>query len=444
MKRYFGDLFFTTRFFVLWGTLAFLFIVSFFTPEISFFNQLYTWTLLCFCLMDFAILFLTKSNVIATRKLDGRMSNGDANEIFIVIKSSFSIKIEAQLIDELPQQFQVRNFLVKFVLAPNEIKNHVYKLTPKERGEYDFGDIHIFIVSMLGLIQRRCTSNQARSVKVYPSFLQLRKHHILLSTDKRAQGGTNRLHKLGMSAEFDHVKEYTRGDDSRTINWKASARRNDLMVNSYMDEKSKQVYCLIDKGRLMHMPLNGLSLLDYSINAALMFSFTALHKDDKVGLLTFAEKPDDFLQAVKNRRQFIQINEVLYKQQSKFLESDYAAVYRILNQRAGQRSFLMLFTNFETLQGFDRQLPYLRMLNQKHLLCVIMFENVELKQIHSQRGDNLEDIYIKTIADKFAFEKKRILREMKKNGMMAIYTDPQQLSAQVVNKYLEVKRRQGI
>jgi hypothetical protein len=73
-----------------------------------------------------------------------------------------------------------------------------------------------------------------------------------------------------------------------------------------------------------------------------------------------------------------------------------------------------------------------------------MFENVELKQIHSQRGDNLEDIYIKTIADKFAFEKKRILREMKKNGMMAIYTDPQQLSAQVVNKYLEVKRRQGI
>jgi uncharacterized protein (DUF58 family) len=247
-----------------------------------------------------------------------------------------------------------------------------------------------------------------------------------------------------MSAEFDHVKEYTRGDDSRTINWKASARRNDLMVNSYMDEKSKQVYCLIDKGRLMHMPFNGLSLLDYSINAALMFSFTALHKDDKVGLLTFAEKPDDFLQAVKNRRQFIQINEVLYKQQSKFLESDYAAVYRILNQRAGQRSFLMLFTNFETLQGFDRQLPYLRMLNQKHLLCVIMFENVELKQIHSQRGDNLEDIYIKTIADKFAFEKKRILREMKKNGMMAIYTDPQQLSAQVVNKYLEVKRRQGI
>jgi uncharacterized protein (DUF58 family) len=443
-KKYIGDLFFSTRFFILWGVLVLLLVASFFLPELKVVIQTYFGLLTLFCVFDYALLFFTSHTILAQRNIDKRLSNGDDNLVQIKMESSFRISLSTILIDELPEQFQERNFSKKFTFKPNENQTFEYVLAPKERGVYDFGNIHLYATTLLNLVQRRCTSLQNEQVKVYPSFLQLRKHTIQATTDARAKVGTNYLSKRGMSAEFDHIKEYNRGDDARTINWKASARRNSLMVNSFMDEKSKQVYCIIDKGRLMKMPFNGLTLLDYSINASLMFSYTALHKDDKVGIVTFSEKADDFLQATKTKKQFSAINELLYKQQTKFMESNYAAVYDVINHRAGQRSLLMLFTNFETLQGFLRQLPYLQMLSKKHLLCVVMFENIELKNIHERRGDNLEDIYIKTIADKFHVEKKRIMREMQKNGILVIYTSPKELSIQVVNKYLELKRRQGI
>jgi uncharacterized protein (DUF58 family) len=443
-KNYLADLFFSSTFFILWSILALLFIASFFATGIHFLVQFYFWILLAFCIFDYALLFFTKHTITAIRLHETRMSNGDDNIIEIELQSTFRISLNTYLIDELPAQFQKRDFWVPMVLKPNEKKKYQYKLTPTERGEYDFGDIHVYVSSLLNLVQRRCTSYQQRVVKVYPSFMQLKKINLQIPTSSNATIGNQKMNKKGVSAEFDFIKEYNRGDDARTINWKASARRNSLMVNAFMDEKSKQVYCIIDKGRLMKMPFNGLTLLDYAINASLMFSYTALHKQDKVGLVTFASKVDDFLGASKNKKHFNAINEALYKQETNFLESNYAALYHMINQRAGQRSLLMLFTNFETFHGFERQLPFMRLLNQKHLLCVVMFENTELKKIHENKGDTLEDIYTKTIADKFHFEKKCIIKEMRKNGILVVFTPPERLNFQVVNKYLEIKRRQGI
>jgi len=274
--------------------------------------------------------------------------------------------------------------------------------------------------------------------------LQLRKFQIKAIPDLQASSGGRRQFQRGMSTEFDHIKEYTRGDDARTINWKASARKNELMINSFMDEKSQQIYCLIDKGRLMKMPFNNLTLLDYSINATLMFSYVALQKDDKIGLITFGEKVNDVLQPSKAKKQFNFVMELLYKQETRFLESNYAELYNVVNKRCGHRSLLLLFTNFETLTGFERQLPYLKIMNQKHVLCVVLFENTEVTNIHTQRGDSIEDIYIKTIADKFIYEKKMIIKELQKNGILVVYTQPSKLTVDVVNKYLELKARQFI
>jgi uncharacterized protein (DUF58 family) len=443
-RHFIKDLFFTNRFFFCWGNLALVFIATFFLPWMMIIAKGMLAFFAILTLIDFAILFLTSHQIIASRKVNDLLSNAEDNIVKLSIQSSYKIPLLVSIIDELPFQFQKRDFLISKKLLPQLSIECQYLIRPFQRGEYQFGDIHIYSATLLNFIQRRFTALEEKTVKVYPSFLQLRKFQIKAIPDLQASSGGRRQFQRGMSTEFDHIKEYTRGDDARTINWKASARKNELMINSFMDEKSQQIYCLIDKGRLMKMPFNNLTLLDYSINATLMFSYVALQKDDKIGLITFGEKVNDVLQPSKAKKQFNFVMELLYKQETRFLESNYAELYHVVNKRCGHRSLLLLFTNFETLTGFERQLPYLKIMNQKHVLCVVLFENTEVTNIHTQRGDSIEDIYIKTIADKFIYEKKMIIKELQKNGILVVYTQPSKLTVDVVNKYLELKARQFI
>lgn len=244
--------------------------------------------------------------------------------------------------------------------------------------------------------------------------------------------------------EFEQIREYVPGDDYRTLNWKATARKGSFMVNNFTDEKSQQLYCVIDKGRAMKMPFEGLSLLDYAINASLVLSNVALTKEDKAGLVTFSDKPGTFLAANKNATQMQLILEVLYNQKTRYLESDFEQLYVQLRRRVSQRSLVILFTNFESLGGMRRQLPYLRKIAQYHLLITVFFENTELQSLLNTPAKNLEEVYTKTIAEKFAFEKKVIAKELGQYGIISILTAPQQLTVQTVNKYLELKARQAI
>src|SRR5581483_11180044 len=201
-------------------------------------------------------------------------------------------------------------------------------------------------------------------------------------------------------------RDYVKGDDYRTVNWKATARRNQLMVNQYQDEKSQHVYSVIDMGRLMKMPFEQMSLLDYSINAALVISNIAIKKGDKPGLVTFAEKIHSILPAESRGTQMSKIQEALYREKTGFLDSNFEMLNAALVSKLSQRSLILLYTNFESLQSMRRQLKYMRSIASKHLVVVIFFENTELKSLITQHAKNTEVIYQKTIAEKFAFEKR--------------------------------------
>ena len=244
--------------------------------------------------------------------------------------------------------------------------------------------------------------------------------------------------------EFEQIKEYVRGDDFRTINWKATARKETLMINNYTDERSQQIYCVINKGRVMKMPFDGMSLLDYAINASLVLSNVALVKQDKAGLITFAENLDTFIQADKKTTQMSLLLETLYKQQTHFLEADFEKLFSVIRNRITNRSLLLLFTNFESLESLQREMPALKRIARYHLLVVVFFENTELKALITMTAKKLEDIYIKTIAEKFAFEKRLMVKELHKNGILSILTTPENLTVNTINKYLELKTRMSI
>lgn len=436
--------YFTRLFYMAGAIIVGLFILAFFFPALQ---QVASMALLCLAitvLLDFIIVFAGKHPVIAQRICANRFSNGDTNKVNIRLINRRPYKIKIEVIDELPVQFQDRNWNRHFELNGHASFSFDYFLKPQERGEYLFGIINIFLRGPLNMVIRHVTSGEAQTVAAYPSFMQMKKYQLMAVTNQLQAGGTRRLRKLGSSLEFEQIKEYVQGDDYRRVNWKATARRNSLMVNNYMDERSQQVICLIDKGRSMKMPFEGMTLLDYAINATLVLSNIVLLKQDKTGLLTFGKKIDQFIQPDKKPAQINIILETLYRQQTDFADSDFEALYVQARYHLKQRSLLILFTNFESLYSMERQLPYLKQLSNHHPLLVIFFENTELAALQQAKAHTVEDVYYKTIANKFAFEKRQIVKELQKHGIMSLLTAPQKLTANTINKYLELKERQVV
>lgn len=444
IRKYIGDLFLPTRFYLAAGCCALVFILSFFLSWLYPLAQVILAVYILLLLVDYVFLFFAGRPPAVNRIIQDRLSNGDENKVVLRIRNRMSFRVHMDIIDELPEQLQVRDFILQRSFAAKESRDISYRVRPTERGIYAFGKVILYAKSSLGLLARRFRIETGMQVSVYPSFMHFRKYQLMAHTAHMNEQGNKRVRKIGQSMEFEQIKEYITGDDIRTINWKATARKGDVMVNHYMEEKSQQVYCIIDKGRLMKMPFKGLTLLDYTINSSLVLSGICLQKQDKIGLMTFSEKMGAMVAADRKPVQREKIMQVLYKQQTAFLESDFEMLYAQVRNKIKQRSLIVLYTNFESLNGLRRQLPYLRSIARYHLLLLVFFENTELSALAKETAENLEDVYVRTVAEKFLFEKKCIVKELQKYGILTILTAPENLTVDTVNKYLELKNRQAI
>lgn len=441
MKQFLKSLYLQKRFFTVLFSLAILFVLSYFFPELFGVTKLLFYLFLGVFAVDVFLLYRNKIGIQAERNVPDKLSNGDDNTISIKVVNRYHFKIALKIIDELPIQWQIRDFKIEARLNSSEEKNFTYTVRPTERGEYYFGNLNTYASSVLGLVSRKQQFSAETMVPNYPSFLQLKKYDFLAFSNQLKLFGLKKIRRIGHTMEFEQIKDYTRGDDVRNINWKATAKRNELMVNQFQDEKSQPVYCVIDKGRVMKMPFDQLSLLDYSINATLVISNIVLKKHDKAGVFTFSRKLEDKVMAQRRNTQMQLILETLYNVETDFSESDFSRLYVDIKRHIKQRSLLLLFTNFETLDALNRQLPYLQALNRTHLLVVIFFENTELKSFLEAKAETTYQIFEKTIAEKFIFEKNLIVNELHKYGIQSILTAPENLTVNTINKYLEIKAR---
>ncbi len=371
----------TSNFFVyIWG-IVFLFVLGYFFRDIFFLAQMVFYVFLILTIVDAVILFRDKKGMFALRETPMRLSNGDDNEIKIYVENFYKYKVNVKIIDEIPFQFQVRNFQYISSLLPGENKIISYNLKPVKRGEYNFGKINLFVSSPLKLVLRKFQFSGDKVIPVYPSYIQMRKYELFAISNRLSDVGVKRIRRIGHSTEFEQIKEYVIGDDYRTLNWKATARKNVLMVNNYQDEKSQQVYNVIDMGRTMKMPFNGMSLLDYAINTSLVISNIALHKEDKAGVVTFSNKIGNILPAENRSIQMHKILELLYKQTTDFLESDFESLCTIILSKITHRSLILLYTNFETIDALRTAVALLTSFGFKSPGCNHILRKYRTKNI---------------------------------------------------------------
>ena len=441
MKKLYRSFYFTQRFFTALLIAVVLFMVSFLFPRLLGYLQWGLYLFLLAVLVDTFLLYRLKEGITALRSLPDKLSNGDKNLITIKLGSKYAFKTAIKVIDELPDQFQKRDFELNMHLDGHQSREFIYSVRPTERGEFHWSALRLFVSTTLGLISRRYTFDDNSMVPNYPSFLQMRKYELMAFTNRLMDFGMKKIRRIGNTMEFEQIKEYVQGDDIRNMNWKATAKRNQLMINQFQDEKSQPVYSVIDKGRVMQMPFEEMKLLDYAINATLVISNIALKKGDKAGMFSFSNNVQNQVMAQKRASQMNLILETLYNLDTDFKESDFSRLYIDVKHKITQRSLFLLYTNFETLDALYRQLPYLQAIAKNHLLVVIFFENTELKKMTKEPALSTRDIFDKTIAEKFIYEKKLIVNELNQHGIQTILTEPQNLTVNTINKYLEIKAR---
>lgn len=441
MKRFRHGLFPKSRLFVVALGIAAGFVVAFFVPQMLVAMKLLLAVFLGLMLVEILRLYAMGLSPEVRRITAPVLSLGSKNPIVIELRNRSQVALRGTFIDELPEQLQLRDFQIAFSLSGGETQKLEYMLRPLMRGEYHFGDLLLFIESPWRFFSRRVVIPAGQMVPVYPSVIEMKQYELRTFASLSNSQGIRKLRRIGHSYEFEQIRNYVQGDEYRSINWKATGRRAELMVNQFTDEKSQQIYSAIDVSRVMQLPFKGLSLLDYAINTSLVISNIALRKQDKAGLIHFNARTLRVIPAERAYTQLRKLLDGLYNLKEDNLETNLELLYMSLRKQVTQRSLVFLYTNFESMPALERALPLLRRMNLHHLLVVIVFENEEISQLAASDPANLEEIYIQTAARKYVTTKLQLVNTLRQQGIQAIYTKPDDLSTHTVNKYLELKSR---
>ena len=441
MRAFWKAIYVTDRFYVVFLFIAATSAIGYAFPFLFYLAVAAFIIALMLSLWDGLRLFALKDALDTKRTIPEILSLGDNEKIEISIRNPYAEDVRIWVIEDLPYQLKIRDFQREVFIEARKTSNVTYTITPKIRGEYHFGNTIFLISTQIGLIQRRMQVENAQTAKVYPSIRQMKEMEMLAFTKVHASLGLKKIRRIGHSYEFEQIKPYVQGDDYRSINWKATSRTASLMMNQYEDEKSQSIINVIDCGRRMHMPFNGMTLVDYAVNSALALSNVVSKKYDKVGLVTFSENTDTFLPADVGRYQMRRILDALYKQEVRQAESDYERLYKSLTDHLASRAFIILYSNFENISSVERIYPILKKLNQKHLLLMVVFKNEELEDFALEKPETIREAYLHTVARSAMYDKTQIIQTLRQTGIQVTYVEPEGLSLGVINKYLELKAR---
>ena len=430
-------MFLRRRFYLLLLTVALITGAGFSFAPLYTVGRLLTLALFLATVTDIVLLW-HKRAVTAERRLSTRFSNGDDNPVTISVESTYPFPVRFEVIDELPFQFQQRDNTSHISSFTSQFSFKT-SLRPTRRGIYSFGHVMVFASTRLGLVERRYRCAAPCDVSVYPSYQKLHQYELMAISRNLQEPGIKRIRRIGHNTEFEHIRDYLKGDDYRTINWRATARLSRPMVNVYQDERSQQVFSIVDKGRVMQQAFEGMTLLDYAINASLALSYVAMRKEDRAGLITFADSVGTFVAADRRSGHINKLMETLYAEQTDFGETDFSALSVAVGRHINKHSLLILYTNFMGLVSLQRQLPFLQQIARRHRLLVVFFEDVELLQFMATPATTKEEVCQHEVAEKFAAEKQLISATLRQYGILSLLTTPQDLSVGVINRYLAIR-----
>jgi uncharacterized protein (DUF58 family) len=333
-----------------------------------------------------------------------------------------------------PNRFDLR-------LGPRGRATLSYVLRPRRRGAFNLDRVHVAARSLLGFWQRLMDYPAATPIHVYPDMKQLGQYALLARTNRLSLLGVRRTRRIGQDNEFERLRDFTRDDNYKRMDWRATARRQKLIVRDYQSSQSQRVIFLVDCGRMMTNEAAGLSLLDHALNAMLMMSYVALRQGDSVGLISFSDEIHSFVPARGGMRQMNRLLHASFDRFPALVESRYDQAFRHLAAHCRKRSLVVLLTNIIDEVNANQVQKYLTNLVGRHLpLGVLLRDRRLFEAVEVQRSDGPQLWRAGAAAEILAW-RHQVLADLGSKGVLSVDVFPEHLTAPLVNRYLEIKAR---
>jgi uncharacterized protein (DUF58 family) len=376
--------------------------------------------------------------VQVSRVIPQRLSIGRDNLVTLSVRSGNS-PAHLQIRDGYPLEMQVSRTVLRIVLAANSTADLTYVVHPTHRGEFTWGDIQIRQLGAWKLAWQDWKISQSQVIAVYPDLIGLRALSVQLTLP--SSGALRQARQSGMGTEFAELREYTSGDDTRLIDWKATARRHHPLIRVLEPEREQTLIILLDRGRLMTAQVQGLSRFDWGLNATLALALAGLNRGDRVGVAVFDRQIHTWLPPERGQHHLSKLMERLTQIQPVLLESDYlGTVTTLLNQQT-RRALIVLITDLVDPIASAELLAALRRLAPRYLpFCVTLRDPEVDRQAHTVTQD-ISMTYTRAVALDLLTQRQTAFALLKQQGALVLDAPADQISEQLVDRYLQIKSK---
>ncbi len=410
-----------------------------------------------------------KEHFAVQRRHDQRLSLGAENQVIVTLTNRSARTVNVEMRDEYPPTFDssavilnraarveiqsetgvrdkqpqtdAKPFEPSSSIAPGETAHFRYTLMPPRRGNYEFGDVNLRWSGVLGLIRKQASYALRGEIKVYPNLLDIKRYELLTKRGHLTEMGLRRTRILGGGTEFERLRDYNRDDEYRKIDWKATARRNKPIVRVYETERSQNIMILLDAGRLMRAPVQRLSKLDFSVNAALMLTYVAGLRGDRVGMLTFADEAVNYLAPKAGKGQFQKMLSLLYAIEAQPVESSYGQAVAYLNSRHKKRSLVVVFTDISSGLGETALVSQVALLAPRHMPLVVTLSDSDVVALANHPITDSRTLYERALAEQALNSRELVMQSLRRRGVHTLDVSANRLTIEVINRYLEIKAR---
>ena len=380
--------------------------------------------------------------VSAHRNVSRVLSVGRDNPIAVELESRSRRALSVRLTDDLPLEITATGLPAEVTVAPRGRATGTYHARPSRRGAFRLGDHHLRYLTPLGLWWRQVRVSASDEVRVYPDVRAVRTYDLLARQNREALSA--RAARLrGGETEFERLRDHQRDDPFRHIDWKATARRQKLIVREHQKERDQTVVCVLDGGRLMTAETGGLTHFDHALNATLMMGHVAARSGDQIGLVAFDDRVRAYLPPLAGPRATQRLIAAAYDLQPAMVDSDFSVAFDLLSLRLRKRALVVLFTQVVDDVSAQRLLAFMRGLPRRHLALAVLFRDSDIDGlVELGLAPHELDLYVAGAAAEAALWRERLVRDLRATGALIVHAAPEQVTPALVNEYLEIKAKQ--